>query len=63
MVKSEMLKPGKTVIQLNNIDQELRNRFKGLCAFNGSTLKDGILKVMRIAIDANTLELTGPTAS
>ena len=50
-------KQGLTVLHINNIDPQLRNRFKGICAVNGMTLKEGVLQLMRTAVEANSLEL------
>lgn len=53
-------KPGLTVLMINNVDPQLRNAFKGLCATQGYTLKDGVLMLIQKAVDAQTLGLSAP---
>lgn len=53
-------KPGLTVLMVNNVDPQLRNAFKGLCATNGYTLKDGVLMLMQKAVEAQSLDLSAP---
>ncbi|MBA7527761.1 hypothetical protein ES705_19940 [subsurface metagenome] len=53
-------KPGLTVLSINNVDPQLRNAFKGLCAINGCTLKEGVQLMMQKAVDAQSLDLLPP---
>ena len=46
------------VLQINNFDRQIKNDFKALCAKNGYTLKQGILLMMRTAIDNQSLDCT-----
>ena len=57
MKKDMSTKPGFTVLHVNNVEPDLRNRFKGLCAVNGYTLKEGILKLMELCVKEGTLDL------
>jgi len=57
-MKNDMsTKPGLTVLHVNNVDPGIRNRFKGLCATNGYTLKEGILKLMEVSVKEGSLDL------